>query len=120
MRGLKFRDFADEVEVMSKTTKTTRKPRGPSRPILERVAAGADKILLDIVTHGQVTMDINGTLTRAHPSAAMLAVICKRVKDIKRQQPYTNPAQALADEAARRGLAYPGDGPVGQIGPHGR
>ena len=115
MRGLKFRGFADEVEVMAKTTKTTRRPRGKGRSIHERIAAGADKILLDIVVNGQVTADVNGVLKRAHPSAAMLAVICKRVKDLKRRQPYTNPAQALLDEAARRGLAD--DGPVGSIGP---
>ncbi|MCH8269990.1 MAG: hypothetical protein IH985_02105, partial [Planctomycetes bacterium] len=60
---------------------TTKKTRGPGRPILDRIEAGADRILLDIVTNGQVVEDVNGTLTRAHPSAAMLAVICKRVKD---------------------------------------
>lgn len=95
--------------------KVTKRTRGPGRSIHERIEAGADRILLDIVTHGQVTADVNGVLKRAHPSAAMLAVICKRVKDIRRQHPYTNPAQALIAEAERRGLA--GDGPVGSIGP---
>ena len=97
--------------------KTTKRHRGPGRPILERVAEGADKILLDIVTHGQVTADVNGTLTRAHPSAAMMNVIRARVRDARNQRPLSNPALALLDEVERRGLRLPDDdGPVGSIG----
>ena len=93
----------------------TKRTRGPGRSILDRVAEGADKILLDIVVNGQITADVNGTLIRAHPSAAMMTVIRARVRDARNQQPYTNPARALVDEAHRRGLG--GDGPVGSIGP---
>ena len=100
--------------------KVTKRTRGPGRPILERIADGADKILLDIVVNGQITADANGTLTRAHPSAAMMNVIRTRVKDARNQRPLSNPAQALVEEAERRGLQLPGDGPVaGQIGPRG-
>ena len=95
--------------------KVTKRTRGPGRSILERIADGADKILLDIVVNGQITADANGTLTRAHPSAAMLAVICKRCKDLRNQRPYSLPAESLIAEAERRGLAD--DGPVGSIGP---
>ena len=101
------------------TRKINRKPRGPGRPILERISIGFDRILLDIITNGQVTADVNGTLTRAHPSAAMLGVVRQRCKDLRNQQPYANPARALLDEAERRGLSV-GDSVVGKIGPHGR
>ena len=95
--------------------KTTKRTRGPGRSVHERIAEGFDRILLDIITNGQITADANGTLTRAHPSAAMMNVVRARVKDARGKQPYTNPAQMLIDEAERRGLAV--DGPVGSIGP---
>lgn len=93
----------------------TKRTRGPGRSIDVRIQEGADKILLDIVTNGQVVQDANGKLTRRTPSAAMMSVIFKRLKVLKNQRPLSNPAEALLAEAKRRGLAV--DGPVGSIGP---
>ena len=112
MRELKCRVFVDDAMAEKKRT------RGPGRPIHERIAEGFDKLLLAIVIDGQVTSDVNGKLVRAHPSAAMLGVVRQRCKDLKNQQPYTNPAQALLDEAHRRGLSV-GNSVAGKIGPRG-
>ena len=100
--------------------KTTKRTRGKGRSVLERVAEGADRILLDIIKNGQVMQDANGRLSRRTPSAAMMSMIYRRLKSLKNQRPLSNPAQALADEAERRGLRLPDDRPIGQIGPRGR
>lgn len=101
------------------TRKINRKPRGPSRPIHERIAEGFDKLLLAIVIDGQVVRDVNGKLVQQHPSAAMLGVVRQRCKDLRNQKPHSNPAAELLAEAERRKLRVPDDGPVGQIGPRG-
>ena len=111
-RELGFRGY-------SMTKRKSKRVRGPGRPIIERIAEGFDRILLDIIKNGQAVEDVNGRLVRQTPSAAMMAVVFKRLKDTKHDRSKSSPTQALHDEAVRRGLAYPGDGLVGSIGPRG-
>ena len=87
--------------------------------LLAKVAAGADKIMLDIIKNGQVVQDQNGKLVRQHPSAAMMSMIFKRLKDkgINAIPVPGSVAEELEEEANRRGLRITPDTPKDQIPP---
>jgi hypothetical protein len=55
----------------------------PANETAAQMAAELDKALLDVLVNGQTVVDnTTGQAVKISPSAAMLAVICKRVKDL--------------------------------------
>ena len=87
--------------------------------LLADIAAGADAIILDIIKNGQVVQDERGKLIRQHPSAAMMSMILKHLKDkgINTIPARGSVAEELEEEAERRGLRLTPDTPAGEIPP---
>ena len=87
--------------------------------VLADIASGADKIILDIIKNGQVVRDERGNLICQHPSAAMLSMIYKRLKDknINTLPVPGSVAAKLEEEAEARGLRITPDTPEGEIPP---
>lgn len=86
---------------------STPRRRGRGRPIAEALAARLDRALLKILKVGVEARDEVGNVVILPPSAAHLAVIRARVRDLERaakRGTRSGDAYSLIEEARRRGM----------------
>lgn len=87
-------------------------------PAAQEMSEQFDRMLVDVLKNGQAVQQEDGTIERAHPSAAMLNVIRGRLNDLAKSAiaggSPKSASHELQEEAKRRGLSYNGK-PIGPI-----